>query len=122
MHDRLIDLFQFAIQQRWETARLSEYSADTMTQVAFDRDIGRMSAAGFPPEAIERTLGIDIPSDVNTLQLSDVIAPGSSISYPSDNSKVYLHTNSRGITYFLNTTMVTSRGKPEKILLFLQGA
>jgi hypothetical protein len=119
MRDRLIDLFQFATEQRWENVRLSGYNADTMTQAAFDRDVGRMSAAGFPSEAIERTLGIDISRDLNTLQLSDGIDLGSSISYPSDDRAVYLHTNSRGITFFLNTTIVTPEsGKPERIYFF----
>lgn len=119
MRDRLIDLFQFATEQLWENARLSDYNADTMTQAAFDRDVSRMSGAGFPREAIERTLGIDIPKDLNTLRLSSDIDSGSSIFYPRLDREIYLHTNSRGITFFLNTTTITPRrGKRERIYYF----
>jgi hypothetical protein len=120
MRDRLLDLFQFATEQRWGNVRLLDYNANAMILAAFDRDFDRMSAAGFPPEAIKRTLGIDeIAISLNALQLSDVIDLGSSISYPSKDRAVYLHTNSRGITFFLNTTTVTpGSGKPERIYFF----
>lgn len=119
MRDRLIDLFQFATQQLWGRVSLSDYSADMMTRAAFDRDVSRMSAAGFPQEAIERTLGTGFPGPLDMFYLPDVIASVPDIPYPLDDRRVYVHTNSRGITYFLNTITGSPQGNnPVRIYYF----
>lgn len=112
MKDRFIDLaVELGRMKSEPSSRIQQqYSETALETGALWRDVSGMRECNFPEPAIKRTLGLRVIPRLHIESSQGRDAIRSLPGYPDHKVAVYKHTNSKGVTYYLNRGEVRLRG------------